>query len=187
MSTLLKSINESREDNGKITMDNLYESYGLKTLNIKTVQNWMKKLGFKFEPRKKSYYVDTHETAKNIAYRSKFIDTYFELELLPHRWYSITDVKQKEMIDNNEIRAETGFEYEVDGKIFYEYHVDIFDWLLILLSLWQLVIWQAMINYESKRTQIFSQRIFATLNLDKIINSILYIYKIDTKRKYWFI
>ena len=103
---------------------NVLTSYGLKTLNIKTVQNWMKQLGFKYEPRKKSYYVDSHETKENVAYRSKFIDKYFQYELLAHRWYSVTKEVRDKMVKDGKISSEIGYKYEKQGRIYYEFHVD---------------------------------------------------------------
>ena len=105
-------------------MQGLLAEYGLHTMNVKTIQNWMRKLGFKYEPRKKTYYVDTHESKENVEYRAKFIKMYFEYELLAHRWYSITSEKRSEMIKNSEISSEIGYRYEKDGQTFYEFHVD---------------------------------------------------------------
>ena len=103
----------------------LLNTYNLSTLHPKTVRNWMTVLGFKFEPRKKSYYVDTHETSENIEYRSIYIDKYFEYEFRAHRWYSITKDKRNELIEAGEIAPDSGFEYENEhGILMYEYHVD---------------------------------------------------------------
>ena len=65
--------------------------FGHCSLCIKTVQKWMNKIGFKYEPRRKTYYVDMHEAPVNVEYRTKFIKCYFEYELCAHRWYSIPE------------------------------------------------------------------------------------------------
>ena len=75
-------------------LQNLLSKYNLTTLTIKTVRNWKTTLGFKFEPCKKSYYVDTHETAENIEYRSKYIDKYFEYKFRAHRWFLLQKIKE---------------------------------------------------------------------------------------------
>ena len=98
--------------------------YHLKTLNVKTIQNWMNRLGFKYEPRRKSYYVDSHETPENVEYRSKFISRYFAYELLAHRWYSITLEERNTMVNNNDIPKELGYKYEINGQTFFEFHID---------------------------------------------------------------
>ena len=103
----------------------LLKDYKLSTLCVKTVYNWMIKLGFKYEVRKKSYYVDSHESQENVSYRSDYINRYFEYELLSHRWYSITEKKRREMIDNGEINDDSGYKYETNnGEVLYEYYVD---------------------------------------------------------------
>ena len=52
---------QSEQDSVPYSLNDLFKDYNLSTLNIKTVRNWMIKLGFKYEPRRKTYYVDTHE------------------------------------------------------------------------------------------------------------------------------
>ena len=121
---LLQTINKEKGDNEKMNMSDLFEMYRSKTLNIKTVQNWMKKLGFKFEPRRKSYYADTHESKENVEYRSKFIDTYFEYELLAHCWHSISESERNIMISEGKLGSDSGYKYELDDGVYYEYHVD---------------------------------------------------------------
>jgi hypothetical protein len=50
-------------------------------------EHWLTKLSiprcllrFKYEPRKKCYYVDGHEKPETKAYRKKFVKCYFEYE-----------------------------------------------------------------------------------------------------------
>jgi hypothetical protein len=40
----------------------LLGEYGLKVLSISIVYQWMRALGFKYEVRKKGFYVDGHES-----------------------------------------------------------------------------------------------------------------------------
>ena len=55
-----------------------------------TAYNWMKKLGYKYETSKKTYYTDTHEKAENVAYRIEFVKRYlFEYEQYMLRWIQI--------------------------------------------------------------------------------------------------
>ena len=106
------------------TMSDLFAYYGLKNLHIKTIQNWMRSLGFKYEPRKIVYYIDTHETKENIKYRSEYIDTYFQYEFLAHRWYSISEEKRKELIESGKLGVDSGYKYIENDKVLYKYHVD---------------------------------------------------------------
>jgi hypothetical protein len=50
---------------------------------------WMRLLGFKYEVRKRCYYVDWHEKPETKVYRKKFAKRYFEDEKLMHRWIQI--------------------------------------------------------------------------------------------------
>ena len=84
----------------------------------------MKKVGFKYQPRKKSYYIDTHDSPENIEYRKEFIQRYLEYELLFHQWYPISAEERNEMVEKGEVSIHMGYEYEKDGCTFFEFHVD---------------------------------------------------------------
>ena len=84
----------------------------------------MHKLGFKYEPIKKSYYVYTQKNPNNVEYRNKFIERYFDYELLTHQWYSITSEKRDEMVETGEISEHLGYKYESNGVTMWEFHVD---------------------------------------------------------------
>ena len=53
LSNLAKTI-EKEQNIGTYICEQLMTDNGLKTLSLTTVQRWMKKLGFKFEPKKKN-------------------------------------------------------------------------------------------------------------------------------------
>ena len=109
-------------------LSHLLEQYGLKNLSLPTVQRWMKKLGFKYEMRKKTYYVDSHDSNENIEYRTKFVERYFAYELLAHRWYCIPAAKRDKMVEEGKISKSMGYKFEKeDGRLFYEFHVDDHD------------------------------------------------------------
>lgn len=74
----------------------------------------MTKVGFKFEPCKKSYYVDTYELSENVKYRSTYIDKYFQYELRPFRWHSISGSRRNELIEKGEIAPNSGYKHEDD-------------------------------------------------------------------------
>ena len=121
--SLVKTIREERKDQ-EYNKEKLFEEFQFKTLTIKTVYNWMVKLGFKFEPRKKSYYVDSHKSPENIAYRKKFITRYFEYELRSHRWYQISKEEKMEYVKKGSLDESSGYEYDQNNQKWYEYHVD---------------------------------------------------------------
>ena len=121
---LASIIQNEQETRSEYSIKTLLNDFGLKSLCIQTIQNWMAKLGFRYEQRKKTYYVDSHETESNVKYRSQFINRYFEYELLAHRWYSVTVEKRDELVKDGQISNNIGYQYTKNGKEFYEFHVD---------------------------------------------------------------
>jgi hypothetical protein len=51
-------------------------------LTLETVYHWLDHLGFKYEARKKGYYVDNHEKPETVAYRRHFVKCYLKFELI---------------------------------------------------------------------------------------------------------
>ena len=121
---LAETMKKEQNQDETYTITELLQCFGLRKLHLITVQRWMRKLGFKYEPVRKSYYVDNHESEENVRYRNEFIERYFEYELLTHRWYSISDDNRKKMVEEGEISESIGYEYERDGQKYWEFHVD---------------------------------------------------------------
>ena len=115
----------------KFTVDALLEENGLSKLAIPTVYRWIRRLGFKYQVRKKCYYVDTHEKPENQRYRKDFIRQYRKLEMRMHRWIQFT-IQEFETIcaTNPTLREELnspGFCYDPEGSgsnTHIEFHVD---------------------------------------------------------------
>ena len=76
----------------------LLQEYGLSSLTVGTVCRWMNRLGFKYDVRKKSYYVDGHERPGTIKYRKDFVKRYLSYERRAHRWIQITKEKHDDMV-----------------------------------------------------------------------------------------
>jgi hypothetical protein len=49
----------------------ILSAYGLTCIDPSTVYRWLQRLGFRYEPRRKGYYVDGHEKPATIEYRKK--------------------------------------------------------------------------------------------------------------------
>ena len=107
-----------KEQGKEYSTEQLMLDFGLKKLSCSTVQKWMNRIGFKYEPRRKTYYVDSHETPANVKYREYFIERYFGYELLAHRWYTISLEERNKLVDDGTISAKLGYKYEIDGTIF---------------------------------------------------------------------
>ena len=55
-------------------------TYGLTCICPSTIYRWMNILGFKYEQRKKGYYVDGHEKPATVEYRKLFVKCYLAQE-----------------------------------------------------------------------------------------------------------
>ena len=112
----------------KITEEEYLKRHRLTKLCNRTVLNWLHALGFSYEVRRKSYYVDGHEKPGTIRYRWKFIARYFAHERRMHRWYQITEDRAMELAKEYPILDHCGFHYESeDGTKMVEFHVDTID------------------------------------------------------------
>ena len=82
----------------------------------------MELLGFKYEPRKKGYYVDGHERPATITYRNKFVTRYLQQEQRMYRWVQVTLARSREL----NLIKNSGYRYSnvTTGEDMVEYHVD---------------------------------------------------------------
>ncbi len=62
---LLRQRQEALDDN-EFDMTDLLRENRLTKLTLETVYRWLDRLGFKYEPRKKGYYVDNHENPESV-------------------------------------------------------------------------------------------------------------------------
>ena len=106
------------------TKKTFLEEHKLTKFNLSTTYRWMTKLGFSYHPRKKCYYVDSHESPENVKYRKHFIDRYFQYELRAHCWLSISKEERDKLVLEGEIDEHLGYKYELNDKQLYEFHVD---------------------------------------------------------------
>jgi hypothetical protein len=72
----------------------------------------MKLLGFKYEPRKKGYYVDDHEKPATIEYRNSFVKQYLTYERQMYCWIQLTAEESKEMETKNLVTQNNGYKYK---------------------------------------------------------------------------
>jgi hypothetical protein len=56
------------DENYELSVQNLLYEHGLKKVCPSTIYNWMKPFGFRYEPRRKGYYVDGHKSPATIEY-----------------------------------------------------------------------------------------------------------------------
>jgi hypothetical protein len=99
--------------------------YGLTHIDPSTVYRWLQKLGFKYEPRRKGYYVDGHEKPATIEYRKKFVSRYLQYERRAHRWIQIPLQEATQLEMKRLIPKSSGYRYtDEEGKDMVEFHVD---------------------------------------------------------------
>ena len=120
---IANTIKKHRND-ASYDVQSLKKEYKLRELTVRTVCLWMNILGYVYGSRRKSYYVDNHETPENVKYRNEFISRYFAYELRCHRWVSITKAKKDEMVMEGKLDPGLGYPYSKNGVEYVEYHVD---------------------------------------------------------------
>jgi hypothetical protein len=59
-------------------MEQLLKENQLTKLSMTTVFRWMGRLGFKYETRQKTYYVDGHEKPETKKYRKTMVSQYLK-------------------------------------------------------------------------------------------------------------
>jgi hypothetical protein len=107
------------------TVQQLLEENGVPVLTLKTVYNWLNRLGFSYDDHRKIYFVDSHEKVENVRYRSDFIKRYAKYELKSHRWISIPINRFESLVRKGELMEEQGYKYENEsGETYVELHVD---------------------------------------------------------------
>ena len=117
---------EKKDDT--ITKEDVLQKFQLTSICFQTIYNWMNKFGFKYQPRRKTFYVDGHERPETVEYRKGYITRYLKNEIRCHRWIQIplqrVENLEKKYIDFNRI---DGFEYKQDNLTFFEFHIDYHD------------------------------------------------------------
>jgi len=105
------------------TMDHFYYCFNFKNLSFTTVWRWMRHIGFTYDRRKKSFYVDGHERSDVLSKRKTFCWTYLqELEPKCKRWMRIMRSLKEALGDALSDRP--CFEFIHDGIQMCEYHTD---------------------------------------------------------------
>ena len=92
---------------------------------MSTVYNWLEKLGFKYEVRKKHYYVDNHEAPETMKHRALFVDEYLKREVCMHRWIQLTLAEHEKLVEEQKIIDGSGYKYiDDENQDLVEVHVD---------------------------------------------------------------
>ncbi len=66
----------------EIELDNFLRKYRLISINPSMVYRWLIKLGFRYETRRRGYYVDGHEEPRTIEYRKQFVTSTYSVNAI---------------------------------------------------------------------------------------------------------
>jgi hypothetical protein len=123
---------ERNEDNTRV-QDSILQDYLDSPISISTAWRWLRRLGFSYDTRKKSFFVDGHERPNVVFKRNEFCTRYLsKLEPRTHRWIQVTKEtvekwKREKKILENDTR---GYHYlSADNVQMVEFHVDDYDLL----------------------------------------------------------
>jgi hypothetical protein len=94
------------------TMKQLLQENQLTKVSMATIFRWMRRLpGFKYEVRRKCYYVDGHEKPETKKYRKEMVSRYLANELRMHRWIQLPLTELEDLEEQEEIRIGNGHHY----------------------------------------------------------------------------
>jgi hypothetical protein len=127
---------DNENANEKQIQESLLEDYLECPISISTTWRWLRRLGFSYDTRKKSFFVDGHERQDVVSRRNEFcVDYLSKLEPKTHRWIQVTKetvetwLAEKKMSDDDT----RGYHYtSTDNVEMVEYHVDDCDLLFDL-------------------------------------------------------
>jgi hypothetical protein len=108
------------------TMQQLLQENQLTKVSMTTIFRWMRRLGFKYEVRRKCYYVDGHEKPETKKYRKTMVSKYLENELRMYRWIQLPLTELNDLEEQLEIEIGNGHHYTdpTSNVPMVELHVD---------------------------------------------------------------
>lgn len=125
---------ELEEQIGLVTVDSILKENHLTVLNEETVRQWMHKLGFKYEERKKCFFVDVHEREDVVEDRNAYVEDSLAKDLRRHCWVQkrADDEDLLKLYESDQLQRHQGHKFERNGEEWIEFHVDdhqsFFDW-----------------------------------------------------------
>jgi hypothetical protein len=124
---------ENENANNRPIQDCLIQLYLDFPISISTTWRWLQHLGFSYDNRKKSFFVDGHERPNVVFRRNEFCTLYLsKLEPRTHRWIQVTKEavekwKAEKRIPEDDTR---GYHYHSEDNVdLVEFHVDDYDLL----------------------------------------------------------
>ena len=111
------------DDDEFITKERFLKNHGLTNVSITTIWRWLHRLGFSYDARKKSFYVDGHEREDVVAYRREFCKRY--LTVYEPRCLRWVQLRKEEAQAIDDIDFAFGHSYlDTTGAQWIEFHAD---------------------------------------------------------------
>jgi hypothetical protein len=130
---------EEENENNRRIQDCLLQVYLDFPVSMSTTWRWLRRLGFSYDTRKKSFFVDGHERPNVVFRRNEFCILYLsKLEPRTHRWIQVRKEavekwKAEKRISEDDTR---GYHYHLaDNVEMVEFHVNNYD--LSYSMMWQ--------------------------------------------------
>jgi hypothetical protein len=110
----------------EVEAKNFIANYGLTCICVETVYNWMLRIGFKHETRRKGYFVDGHEKKATIEYHWSFCDRYLLLERKMYHWIQMPLKEANTLKEEKKVAKKSGYHFrdKLTGIEMVEFHVD---------------------------------------------------------------
>jgi hypothetical protein len=127
------------EEANQTIKDYILKAYLDSPISLTTTWRWLRRLGFHYDNRKKSFFVDGHERPDVVFRRNEFCSKYLSnLEPRTHRWIQVTKETVEKWKSENKISEDVaghGYTYcqeqhsGMPGDEMVEFHVDDYDML----------------------------------------------------------
>ena len=99
-------------------------------ISLSTTWRWLRKIGFSYDTRKISFFVDGHHERPNVVFRRNEFCTLYLTKLVAHRWIQVTTETVENWRRENKVSEHDnrGYNYiSVDGKNMIEFQIDDLD------------------------------------------------------------
>ncbi len=101
------------------------QAHRLESMSLTTTWRWMRLLGFQYDCRRKSFYIDGHERDDVVMNRQKFCRHYLVTDYEPYcnRWIQL-QIDEAKAIDNRNLDSGYSYFNVVNNEASIEFHVD---------------------------------------------------------------
>ena len=126
--TTSRSTSTNNESSEPVVIDTairlFLNAHKLKSMSLTTTWRWMRLLGFQYDSRKKSFYVDGHERADVVLSRQTFCKRYLtDYEPYCNRWIQLT-IEEAKTINNLNLDFGYSYFHIITNEERIEFHVD---------------------------------------------------------------